>query len=824
MRSYRQGFSPPDQEPNSLIKFPLVVLGYFLHLYNKLKEQLRVWWFNILQDISSLAIQREIVQHSSKLITYFLLLLVIFFFLDFFLLNTFNLNSGSRIVLSDLNTEDYKNFVKLILEVIIGAISAVLGLVFALYSVGFQTSTEKYSSDVTSYINEERVGNHFFGLLIFTDLFALFNLILLDITHEPPVLSLALTIILFVTSLLGIVIYKDHYITSLKPVSLYRRLFEELRLRVRDVNIYDSPRVNSFRLIRGKNIQSFKVYSTFHDSWTIIQAARQRASKFLNLGRSLFYDLLRRDNNYEDARYGPIFFANALQSYLSVKRYIDTEKAWWFPRKLESVSASDMTMYPIKASYEIRGLGPLHVEKPHLDWFEDRVLDFFKELHKNYVNDGNSKLLTSLIASYKLILTGDYSKNKLGGYEKSELGALENEEFSIFQSVLELFCRLYDAVKGNDELFTDYLNALFAINQVVIDNYPTEKVRSYVDSLVDDMGRITKRREEVIIESLPKLAREVVLDYFDRIEVEFLVEGKVITPKKWLSDEASRVYEEKLKLRRAEILSSLLSCTSRVLVSELQSKNWENVGNLVRIQFIGLNRLLYTKQWGSAKDLAHSFRDTSRLILQLPKNIVVQHELREEIEKGLLVALMERQIELFNYFLEQYLWVLMVLRHQEKDTDKIIRHVRIPLVLGGLVYLISEFDENPYYVTKLAKSLEEKFFVNGGMLQILKAANDIKGVLGMGESYRLTLEEATRFRHYYRAVINKIQDLPEDWSQEADEIGFSRTVLHPSLLIRRVGSWEYYDMSEAIDDFIVWLEKRAEIAKVACILDAKAKK
>lgn len=120
----------------------------------------------------------------------------------------------SSISISDIQTG---------LTIYVGAVSALLGLIFALYAVGFQLTTDRYSEDVTSFMNEEPVSNYFFGLLIFTDIFSIITLIKLQLITTPPVFSFLLATLMVILCLLGVVIFKKHYIESMKPVSVFRR-------------------------------------------------------------------------------------------------------------------------------------------------------------------------------------------------------------------------------------------------------------------------------------------------------------------------------------------------------------------------------------------------------------------------------------------------------------------------------------------------------------------------------------------------------------------------------------------------------------------------
>ena len=159
-----------------------------------------------------------------------------------------------------------RDFLELVLEISIGAISAILGLLFALYAVGFQITTEKYSSKVSDYVNQETVGNYFFKLLVFTDLFAIAVLLRVKLLVIPPSLSFIVAMVLVAICLLGIIVFKNHYILTLKPKNLFERLWSETK-----ENIW----------LASDQTQ----YS--YNSWSIVQRSRMRTQELLSILKAL---------------------------------------------------------------------------------------------------------------------------------------------------------------------------------------------------------------------------------------------------------------------------------------------------------------------------------------------------------------------------------------------------------------------------------------------------------------------------------------------------------------------------------------------------------
>src|SRR5262249_9740705 len=147
-------------------------------------EWLRVIYRNQQRRRSEYTIPVQIVRHSWSTVT-------VLAFVFFGTLSGDWIVEKVRIALSHVQADWFqvigryfeffsfpdRGFLEVVLGISIGAISALLGLLFALYGVGFQITTEKYSSRVADYVNQEGVGNFFFQLLVFTDLYAIIVLL-----------------------------------------------------------------------------------------------------------------------------------------------------------------------------------------------------------------------------------------------------------------------------------------------------------------------------------------------------------------------------------------------------------------------------------------------------------------------------------------------------------------------------------------------------------------------------------------------------------------------------------------------------------------------
>lgn len=806
-----------DKKPPFMVRFLQTILGYFYYQFKQKQERFRVWYFNREQDLVQSRIFFEIIKFSSKLLWYLFILLLLSTFFDWTLFYHIKLRSISF---------PTTHLAEVILGAIVASISAILGLLFALYSVGFLLNTEKYSHKVTEYMDDEKFGNFYFKLLIFTDLFSLIILFIILLTEKVALISLAISFLLFLASLIGIVVFKNSYLLSLKPLSIYRRLTFDVLLMFKNINCLDNPRVQNFKFIKNKNIKSLKLYFNFMISWSVVKNSQINTNRLLDISKTLFRDLSKA-TKYDDAYYGLSFSSNILQKYISIKRYIDTNRFWWFPEQYEYVKASNRIMYTFKANYEIRGVGPLFIQKPNLNWFEDTLINFFKEVQDNHIyldkqeKKKNNIMISSLIDAYGLLLAGGSKKDKEGRYFKSDLGSFENQEFNVFDLVLTQFFALYDVVKDNESLYIDYLNALFQTSLVVIEGFAFEKLSPFIKQLISNSGQLGVTRDEVRSFQLPKIALEIIIDFWERLEVEQIAEGKIITPLSWLEESIKQEYDSKTKKVVENYIKKIIQHTDEILKDLNTRKDFVHLAQIVKIRYEWISRLLYLNNISLAEHVSSLIKNNIIYLLYLPTKEIDDSELREQIEKGLLPSIVIRNKPLYKFYLSAFLLTLAHLINKEGQSEREkIMLMRVPLLVGSLAFLVSELDIDSFYVTEFITQAETLLFKKELLVEILDQTDKITKYINRGELFLLIENESNRYRYYYRIIINSIQNLPEAWVHESpNAIGYGRTVKHPSKIIQRAGSFQFYDMDQANEDFVEWVKKRDVIKKLVFIIN-----
>lgn len=181
------------------VQLYLDVIGYIYYRYKRFEESFRIQAFKITKSLSQSSILYEVVYHTRSII---ILLLLVFGGVSLFLLNP---ELFKQIEAKDVNQ---------ILMVYAGGLIALLGIIFALYSVGFQTTTEKFSTDVTDYLNKEKVARYLFNLMTLASLFSLGNLVIQSFYKDPIFILFVPSTLLVMASLLAVLIFKDDYIKT----------------------------------------------------------------------------------------------------------------------------------------------------------------------------------------------------------------------------------------------------------------------------------------------------------------------------------------------------------------------------------------------------------------------------------------------------------------------------------------------------------------------------------------------------------------------------------------------------------------------------------
>ncbi|HOX10597.1 MAG TPA: DUF2254 family protein [Candidatus Moranbacteria bacterium] len=788
---------PGDENGNIFYQFFSRLFGFIYYQFQKRKEGFRVSSFKLQLRIKEYKIVNEIVRLSGEIISLIIIFIVVSFAIDLLISKTSAWLIGLDQLQGFSNSLSFirvpgRDFIELFLEISIGAISAVLGLLFALYAVGFQLSTDKYSSEVSDYVNEETVGSFYFKLLVFTDLLAISVLLRTEFFDYPePIFSFAIACLMVVISLLGIIIFKSHYIVTIKPKHLFERLWSDIR--------------DNIKTASDKSSYKYK-------SWSLVQHARNNTRKLLRLLENLFDDLLKIKNN-SDAIYAPTVLAFVITEYAGNKKYIDRENGWWFYQKHDLAKSGSSSESIIKLNYELQGTGPLFLPKPDLSWFEDNAFTLFQKIQSHAINS-NPDLLSHVIKSYQTILSGDYSKTNSG--QKKIYGIYENQEIETYDKFFRSFLDLYKNITKQEDL-NDYLNAYFTTGLVLIDGFKYKKYKEIIRSLVGNDGKLSNGQGFVENIDLPSIFYEQFIDYWKRLELEQGCEGKIMTPVKNLEEEMLGSVKSREKELFKKFFSEMLHHQEDVIIDLIKKKDYENCAHFIKIRFEWISRMFYLNKFTLANEFSQDISKCAAYILTIPKEILIKLELLEEIEKIIFQSILKKRKALFVELSKILSLIISVLNVNETNTDMFILRNRLVVILGGFLFLHSELEQNKKMLIEYVK-IFEKSYRPGYFIKSIEILGDARNIGGIDLTTKLIQWETTKYHNWYTQIHHKILEMPKTYDHVRFYSGMQEVANHPSKFIREVSYGLGNIEDDSVEKFVEFIKRREEVLSFVTVL------
>ena len=597
---------------------------------------------------------------------------------------------------------------------------------------------------------------------------------------------------------------------------------------IKFVNQFDYPIITSLRLSTNKNIKNFKTYLPIHKSWSLVMSLQRQVDNRLEINESLYDDLLREER-ISDATFGIVYLSYLLAEYSSIKHFIDLKWGWWFPVYQEVVTAESAEMFPLKANYEAMGIGRLGVTKRDHDWLEDKILAFFERIQTKTDFEKNPLIGNALISAYGVILTGRFAKTEKG-LEKKLRGCFESQDFDLFDKALKQFVDFGDKIAGVKACEGNFLNTLGEVKTVCIDGFSLRsfpgRLNNWKPQVLNLIRRISKGKELLVTKRdiaswhLPSYFNSIVTDGFEKLEVEQTVEGCVVTPNSWLEKDIIEKFEIKekeiVKKYRQQIILSILRLSKKPKGQLYKDYS----GGII----LGLfNQLISQERWDELEEIIkNSYADLLHYFVLVDHDKFLEQEYREPIDLGIFESLTERKRLVFTFYLKLFFMsqLHLFINRKNGDNETLLKIARRPLMLGGLAFLVSELDQNNYYVHTFTHEVE-KLYPAANLAEVYGAAVELTKKSGFSMSFRITYEEANRYRHYFRKIINSISKLPKDYITSGSvPFGLSskETVKHPSRFIRRMAEFNFSDMDECFDGYVEWLEKREKIKELIKIL------
>jgi len=766
--------------------------GWLLYAFKRhVLEKRKIAVFNKYAQKEAVSIIGETFKYSKTILLLVILSVIITFYLDF-LFGLITEYEGAKKILSFFHGKyPETGDIKLMLEIFIGAISVLLGIIFALYSMAFENYASKYSDKVVKYLNEEKVANNFFKLLVFVDIYLIVTLLkVLFFPNQNIIFSFLIAIFFVSISLSGIIILKSHFLLSLSPSSIFVRILSEC--------------IQKTSYARRDKYSFFKSYSsTIH--------LRNRTKNLLYVYDSLLKDLIRL-KKFDDVNLGLHLLGNFLLDYIHIKNFFDANTDWWSFEEYQDCDSNDINRYPIKANFESLGITPYRYKAGNKYWLEDIIKTIIQET-ENSAKSSNNKLLEGVIDFYGIVLGGTYTQQDDGTNKKNIYGLYESQEFDLFEQLLHSFFQLYPEVKKNG-FWKEYLNACNQIRIVIIDGFNKRSTGSMPKSWKEDFVNFSKKcisknqikRKEIELSDIPALQKSTLLDYCDKLQLEIDGEGVVITPFNLFENEMMSYLEsEELRIKK-KYFHIYLNNIQKIINDDWSDED-DALAEYIRMQLMTLQQLVNQNEEKLAEELVKKLKNSTSLLQKIDRKKVIEKHFDEWIEKPLFHFLVKRNKECSLILLVLMLTILNQYRAEigKSDTEKGIKYARRILVIGGLAYLISEFYQDKYFVNLVINVIKSGYCFNmpiGQMVELMEFLN--KNFGDMGLNFRINVDESTRYRHYFLDVISQIRELPIEHAsmRGASAISFRSFADHPSAFIRRLSEFEYSDMDECIDGFV----------------------
>lgn len=215
-------------------------------------------------------------------------------------------------------------------------------------------------------------------------------------------------------------------------------------------------------------------------------------------------------------------------------------------------------------------------------------------------------------------------------------------------------------------------------------------------------------------------------------------------------------------------------------------------------------------------------------LFYIPKEILAEFDFILQIEKVIFIAAIEGKLLLFKELTRSLILILNVLNQNsgnlsEAEQMAFIQRNRILVILGGFVYLVSEFEQNNALLVEYVQ-IAEMIFSHNVFPDFIRLMAEVKESGGLNMSLRLIQAETTRYHSWFGRMNWKIDQLPKTYDDIEHYSGLQEVADHPSRFIREISSDLAFLEDTIIDAFSEWVQKREELRKLIEILKKRYEK
>lgn len=748
--------------------------------------------YQIRNETRNLGIIRQSIGYASRLIFWLFILFIFALLSDFLVTRVLEALQIEQIGNLAIATNSIPEGVSVnsgvvsLVQIYVGVIATIFGLFFALYIAGFELTTQEYSRDVAQFVNEESVSVFFFKWLLFAILFNIVIIIRIWLIELPAIGSFIVTTGISIFAILTTIVYRNHSVLASRPENILKNI------------LVDFDRC--LTIVTDRDSSDFK-------SVSLSKHASERLRKLCEILRQLYDDLLNKGNT-RAASVVPIAVAEMLSEYITKRHLLEDEMTFWFPEKYQPVRRDDSMMGTIFSYYAIRGDASMQLPSRNERWLEELLFDLFdritrkaNQLDKSVKED----LFYGIINAYESLLYGSHVKNDSDRSNIKVAGLFEKQSFDEFEVILSKFTGLIEYIQQSDYLRAGFINAVYLIGHVILEGFREADTDTVTDFV---LSRPLPNYEELYRLQLPSLARNVVSKYWYMLDTENQIEGQIVTPE----DVIRREITTTIQLSEREYVEKY---TQKLIALSNECGEFAQTNELIALfrgQLNWIKKALSTNKHDILTQFEGIFTDKIlEVILGNNPQILIESELKHDLDDLCYILLTRRQKTLFNKFADIQILVYLNLLQQNQNTTENISLQKSLIAIGALAFAYSELDQDPYWVETYSAPLVKIFVDTNQMIKHFKTLTENTHL------FYESLNETEYRRRWYQVFENEIQKLSTIHKERTMSVVPNIHYDHVSKFVQKFRpEHPVYYMTErkCMEGYIEWLETNSHRLKV----------
>lgn len=760
---------PSEKQIMPLARILDHVAGFFYRTIIILSERVRYNVNYLIQMSKGWWMYRPLLGYTIKSVILSIIIFYALYLLNVLVVNEFIKDAVKNLGLDIQDLESMGDF----LGYMVGALTALLAIVFAATATGFQVSASRYSSDVSQFVVENDEFLQLRRIFLVSGIFAFTTLVGFNLFGVKAYLAVLVTYLLGILMVVYVVRFSTHLFMLYKP----RIIFDGLSR-----TIYKQITIASSTDFRSR-------------SWSLLSQSRKSTQQHLVLLEELYTTLFRK-KEYDDSYHITRSLAYLIKKFAGNAHLIqDSERPWWGNETHQLVTYDDSSLATIKSNFEIKSEGRLTIPSRDFNWFEDILLSLFRQVAQDAMDKGVDLQFKTICFAYGNALQGDY---------KGDKGVLQFGNLAIAQGLIDGFLAV-DVDKLSLQNFGIWLETFFSLSFGVL---KIETDKDFDKSITDSYALIVRGRSyHPAIKKQTGIHYNILNQYAKKIELEKAVEGRIITPLEDYRDEIRSKVRKKIEEFTDMNFIKFIDTSNKAAKRAHALKDYDLLASLIWIQYRWINHAFYNHNFERAQLINIATHENLAYLFRLPAESAKKAELLEEAEKGFFTSILEKQEDCYDTFVG----ALRILRLSQpptlKEEQKIVRMARRLYAHALFVFYASEYYQDPSYLKKF-------FELNGAGLKVsiyryLLIAKEL-------ESQDIHWETQT-FHRWFLSLERLIEeDLKEIRDPNDNGWGIGTIYDHSSPYIQRLGSYGGAGMIDLFgaSDFEDWLEAREALTEL----------